>query len=580
MLAIDLQKWLTAPTRTASDPRVRLWFCLSLAAAGFYSWLVLHQAFNGEYIVQDDARQHVFWMQRFVNPALFPRDWIADYYQSVAPWGYANLYRAFAVLGISPMLLNKILGLPLGLIATAYCFGISWQLLPVPAAGFVASLLLNQNLWLEDDLVSGTARAFLYPIFLAFLYYLIRGELFPCLVAIALAGLFYPQFVLVIAGILLIRLCRWKRGLRFSSNPKDYQLSIAGLGVSFLVLLPYVLETSTFGPVVTAAAAKAMPEFSPEGRNSFFMRNAWYYWLTAQRSGALLWVMPLCMAAPVLLPMVLHVPSRFPLVRQVRNSSLLLQVFLVCLGLFCAAHALLFKLYLPGRYLQNSLQILTPLAAGIAVIILLDGLLQWANLKRIAPQRQLMACLAVVGLSLILILSPKLYYDFPNDSYIIGQRPTIYQFFAQQPEDVLIASLTREADNIPSFSQRSVLVSREYAIAYHNGYYQRLRQRVQDQLRAQYSPEMSMITDFIRNYGIDYWLVDRAYLQTTQAPGDERLRTNQWLQQFQPLITEIQAQLDRNQTPALVTLVDRCSVLEEKDLIVLQSSCILALEPD
>jgi len=53
-------------------------------------------------MVQDDARQHVFWMQRFLDPALFPRDLIADYFQSVAPAGYTAIYQMMAGVGINP----------------------------------------------------------------------------------------------------------------------------------------------------------------------------------------------------------------------------------------------------------------------------------------------------------------------------------------------------------------------------------------------------------------------------------------------------------------------------------------------
>lgn len=50
-------------------------------------------------------------MQRFLEPDLFPQDIIADYFQSVTPYGYTNLYRLIATLGIEPLLFNKILPL-------------------------------------------------------------------------------------------------------------------------------------------------------------------------------------------------------------------------------------------------------------------------------------------------------------------------------------------------------------------------------------------------------------------------------------------------------------------------------------
>lgn len=64
---------------------MRFWFSLSLTFSAIYSILGLREAFSSEYVVQDDARQHVFWMLRFLDPELFPQDLIANYFQSVAP---------------------------------------------------------------------------------------------------------------------------------------------------------------------------------------------------------------------------------------------------------------------------------------------------------------------------------------------------------------------------------------------------------------------------------------------------------------------------------------------------------------
>jgi hypothetical protein len=54
-----------------------------------YGVLGLQKAFKAEYVVQDDAREYVFWMQRFVDAELLPHDLIADYFQSITPFGYA-----------------------------------------------------------------------------------------------------------------------------------------------------------------------------------------------------------------------------------------------------------------------------------------------------------------------------------------------------------------------------------------------------------------------------------------------------------------------------------------------------------
>ncbi|MCY7279006.1 MAG: hypothetical protein LH702_36035, partial [Phormidesmis sp. CAN_BIN44] len=63
------------------------WLGLSLAFAALYGGLSLQEAFSSEYVIQDDARVYLIWMQRFLDSELFPHDLMADYFQSVTPGG-------------------------------------------------------------------------------------------------------------------------------------------------------------------------------------------------------------------------------------------------------------------------------------------------------------------------------------------------------------------------------------------------------------------------------------------------------------------------------------------------------------
>lgn len=200
-------RWFERFDQAWMNPRSRSpWaLILSLAFSALYGGLALHQAFDGKFIVQDDARQHVFWMQRFINPHHFQDDLIADYFQSIAPIGYAAIYRLGAWLGIDPHLLNKLLPFGLGLLITYFAYRVTLRLLPVPLAGFSAALLLNQSLWLKDDLVSGTSRAFAFPLFLMVLDGLLIRSPKLLWTALALQGLICPSYALVSAGLLVVR---------------------------------------------------------------------------------------------------------------------------------------------------------------------------------------------------------------------------------------------------------------------------------------------------------------------------------------------------------------------------------------
>lgn len=580
-------KQILIPSNSPKQNQKIFWLILSLTFVAIYSLLVIKQAFSGEYIVQDDARQHVFWMRRFLDPELFPDDLIADYFQSVAPWGYKTFYWLFSQIGIDPIFLNKLLPLGLSLATAAYCFGLCIEILPIPFAGFISSVLLNQNLWFQDDIVSGTPRAFLYPLFLAVLYYLLRKSLLPFLVAIALLGLFYPQYVILTALILIIRLFNWEKSqFCLSKNPQDYLFSGVGLGISLLVILFYVLNSSNYSPVITASQAKVLPEFGAAGRSVFFLQNYWDFFILGGRSGILpkQLFLPHILIVGLLLPILLkkkkgkthnfdggiNLPRQLPLLKQISpNLKLLFQILLAGIVLFVIAHLLLFKLHLPSRYTNHSFRIVLAIETAIVLCVILDAIFHWINKQPSSQTRKILGLIIIGFLGIFLIGDMSLWKNFSYPDYQKGQSPEIYEFFAQKPKDILIASLSEEANYIPTFSQRSVLFAWEYAIPYHLSYYSQIKQRATEFIWAQYHLDIQWMKNFINTYGIDFLILDR------EAFMPEYVLKNPWLRQwYYQMGNQIEINLQNGNTPPIVGTIDKCSVLETEKLWVLEAKCI------
>jgi hypothetical protein len=117
---------------------------------------------------------------------------------------------------------------------------------------------------------------------------------------------------------------------------------------------------------------------------------------------------------------------------------------------------------------------------------------------------------------------------------------------------------------------RSVLVGREFALAYHPTYYQQIQQRAIDTVLAQYSEDLAITNKIIEKYGINFFLIDR------NAFTSEYLLKQEWLinSSFSNVIKTTIEKLKAGEIPALQKLSDRCSVVSTEKVILLEANCI------
>lgn len=558
----------------------RFWLGITVAIAAAYAIAAIIPGFqgpdHGAFIVPEDGRQHLFWMAQWDNPELFAGDLIADYFKSVAPWGFRGVFLLGHVLGVDPLVLAKLLPLPLAMITAVYGCRVMGVIVPVPWVGALGTVLLLQNLWLRDDLASGSARAFLNPLLLAVLDALLRRSPGALALTIILLGGFYPSYVLVVAALVILR-WGWSwwgdrrrsadHGFRGAKGPHETRLLLVGLGAAVLTLLPFALATSAYDPTISRDLAQTLPEFLPNGRSRFFYEDFGRFWLSGGRSGIQVPLEPPWLAAGFLLPLLYRWRDhrwrdRFPLLNQVNGTALTLlpQVAIAGFALFFAAHALLFRLHLPSRYTQHTLRIALAFGAAIALAALLQALV-----TRRRTWRRGVIVLGVVAL----LAYPLTWSRFPRVNYTVGAAPDLYAWLRSQPTTTLIASLSAEADNLPTFAHRPILIGQEYAIPYQWGYYRLFRTRVLGAIAAQYSPDPGLLRTVIQRYGIGLWLLDPG------AFTPDYLRQNAWLRQYDPAYSTALASLDAGQLPALAQVQDTCQVWRSDRAIVLDAPCIL-----
>jgi hypothetical protein len=215
------------------------------------------------------------------------------------------------------------------------------------------------------------------------------------------------------------------------------------------------------------------------------------------------------------------------------------------------------------------------LAAGITLTLILDAAFHWSEQLITKPRRTrrqffTLGVTAIVGA--FLLLYPSFLKVFPKTPYVAGATPALYKFLQQQPQDSLVASLAGEANNIPVFAQRSILVGSEYALPFHTKYYARFRQRVIDLINAQYSEDINQAINFISKYDVKFWLLERS------AFKHEYIADNKWIQQYQPAADQAKSMLEKGSTPALSKLMQSCSVFETDSLAVLEARCIKTMK--
>ncbi|MEH1841783.1 MAG: hypothetical protein V7L20_24305 [Nostoc sp.] len=205
------------------------------------------------------------------------------------------------------------------------------------------------------------------------------------------------------------------------------------------------------------------------------------------------------------------------------------------------------------------------IAAAISIILILDATFRWS--RENGKQFFILGTIIILGAGLVFYPSSFSLKVFPKTLYVEGKVTTLYNFLQKQPPNIVIASTSEEADNIPIFAQRTILVGKEYALPFHTKYYAQFSKRMIDLLNAQYTEDINQVKDFIQKYHVTFWLLERS------AFHSEYITKNTWLQQYQPAAQQANANLQKA-LPVLATLMNSCAVFETDNLVLLKTECI------
>jgi hypothetical protein len=558
-------------------------------------------------VYQGDTLIHEFWMRRFRDPGLFQGELI----EALVKTGYIPVGdQALLWLGsrfMDPVHTAELLSLVLFPFSAWLVFRIvrmhaSWR------GGPWIALALYCFSFDALKFSGGHSRAFMIPLVLTMVYLLMRGRAAWAAVVPPIGILLYPSAGALTLALFGASALTWKSGPRIDRG----RLALAALAAVVTVVAFFTPRVvwDLSGDVISAAKARSLPEFGEEGQMHFFRDDPWSYfssnysglYLRTSGSMLLIWVAGMALLRP-------------GNVRMVRREVWLVPI--VGLSLFVAAHLLLFRLYLPQRFVAPLVPILCILAGlwwvptwravaarmgrwsdsavaaalpaitftvvaaffGLVWFPLGYGLNLHAIPARIVQDRSLVIGTALVGL-MVAVLAAKSPTRSREDaagasaalvsvglavaflSAIVPLNPTkhceptpLSRFLEQTPKSTLVAGHPRDTSCLPLTARRELLISRKLYQPWIEDYLAIIRPRMFDTIEAVYGASRRDILELRTKYGVDYLLVpERRQLGRPRLPG---------MEPFGDLARRLLKETKARDRPILF-LPERCRVFPEE----------------
>jgi len=445
-----------------------------------------------KYMIHDDATQYLpaaYALQPGpLHKALLDDDLIVKYMVLKDSPGHLYLYYLWGLL-FDPLLLIKLLPFLLCALTTV-CFFYFGKAIKNSTTGFFAALIFSFYLWTSKFgfLSGGLPKAFIFPLFLLFLVFLVNKKHLGCFFILILQVLFYPGIAIISLLVYFLDLCDKRR----PTIKEVFKFILVLTSCFILTQLIYRRPDVFLGDLISYREMIKMPEFYMGGRDYLFCGSLKDFLYSEDASG---------ISVSTIFPylMLLFLISAFYL-RKIFSyvPRVLFYILFSGLSVFLAAWLFLFYLFFPGRYLEYTLPIFL-----ISVIALAIEKLS-AQLKSTLPERFV---LGTIFITIVLFFIPFLQKNLTD-----YQRP-YFEFLKTLPEETLLAGHPFEMDPILTFAKRRVLVQFEVSTAWYKNYYEKIKERTNDFFKAYYSASLPELEYFFRKYGINYLIVYKGHFK-------------------------------------------------------------------
>ena len=461
--------------------------------------------------------------------------------EAIQPWGIYIVNSIFGSI-LSPLLISKVF--PLFTLWAVCWFSFFLIRKRFGWALAIAAMVMMSNFPLER-MIGFFARAYAFPLLLAFTYFWLEEKRTPTLVILFLSAFFYPVVFLIkcviigIDGLIII----------IKGELKDHLKLYVALALVIFFCCGMLLLKSSFidsnellGGFLSKKELLERPEFGSGGRVDFqYNMNAnlplefpWRFYLRFPFSGYDLETVALLLS--ILLIVLISRRSSYP-----RMDVYIISLLIAGTVLFFIAQWRLPQLFLPERYVYYS----------YLPFLFLLTLRNAAFLQSIA-KNSIWAKMAIAG---ILIFS-TFHIKSPKDVGLHGydDHRGLYEKINTFEKPVMIAGPPAITSQIPTFCRQSILFSDEAVHGiYFKNYYDYVKPRVDDFIDAYTSTDEEELVRFIKKYKIDYLIIDKGFTSSK----------NMWFYQ-----------------PYAKILTERTKDLKNSDLIISQISEDFIVESD
>jgi hypothetical protein len=516
-----------AKAAVADHPAAYRWGAIAVIIATlallFGPGLLQHMRLSADpWHLNDDSRQFVWAFLRLKTPDLFPHDYIAEYYLATSPRAYRLLFEMSAPW-IDPRTFGKVLPYVEFLIVLYAAMATTWRLAGPAAAWGTGALLLSTDVVLAR-LAGGLPRSFAFPLIALAALALVRGKAWRLAgLAVIAAGLYYPMAVLLgltTAAFLLVAPAAWRGDVSHWSLGRRFGLVCLVAAAAGVIALPAAVGSRPYGPRLSRADVAAFPEAGLGGRYDAIdlplagkmTDTAQAYAVAPLFSRGPAWSVPVRKWGRAAAKNSLFVAFACAVVAvgyglliaaDVGASRLLVLLASALVG-YVLALALWPLLIIPARYFAYALPLLTCIAVPASVAALLRRLPG----LRTRPGAAGALTVATVA-ALVFVLGGRgagnagMQIDVP-----VGERP-LYAFLAKLPPDARIAGWPDDVmDNVPYFSERSILIGFETHQAYHRAYAEEMRRRMTALIAAYFASDVDPLLHLRDELGVTHLVVN------------------------------------------------------------------------